>query len=310
MRSAEQPPGGLVGMTLKLDHWDERWRMGTLFPNIGKDLYTGFTASLPSLTISTSIPDGVKPLYFLPSDGSDTSILAGSMVLSWDSLCPPFTSAPNCNIFQSHFGVKFVVDGKQYVCQFSPFEYTSCYRFQDSLCYQLSHWDNWYALDAGIPAMTSLWILDSLHDHLCQICDSNFEIFQPNQFAAPLAHIQVFVNQAISTRLPDHAQWICALNADKELLLVWHLVNNPLLINKESLRAINHNFHLALQHSFIVVENNLLIYREPISNTGLYAWLTIVPKEFYNLLFVAFHINPAGGHLNSYRVLSKERSKD
>ncbi len=24
------------------------------------------------------------------------------MVISWDSLCPPFTSAPNCNIFQSH----------------------------------------------------------------------------------------------------------------------------------------------------------------------------------------------------------------
>jgi hypothetical protein len=170
--------------------------------------------------ISTSIPDGIKPLYFLHSDGSDTLILAGSMVLSWDSLCPPFTSAPSCIIFQSHFGVKFFVNGKQYVHQFSPFEYTSCYQFQDSLGYQLSHWDNWYALNAGIPAMTSLWILDSLHDRLCQIRDSNFEILQPNQFAAPAAHIQAFVNGAISTRFPKHAQWVCALNANKELLLV------------------------------------------------------------------------------------------
>jgi hypothetical protein len=124
-----------------------------------KEPYTGFTTSLPFPTISTSIPDGVKPLYFLHADGSDTSILAGTTVIFWDSLCPLFTSAPNCNIFQSHFGVKFFVDGKQYVPQFSPFEYTSCYPFQDSLRYQLSHQDSWYALDAGILAMTSLCIL-------------------------------------------------------------------------------------------------------------------------------------------------------
>jgi hypothetical protein len=35
----------------------------------------------------------------------------------------------------------------------------------------------------------------------------------------------------------------------------------------------------------------------------LYAQLTIVPKEFYNILFVVFHTNPAGGHLNSHRTL-------
>jgi hypothetical protein len=59
--------------------------------------------------------------------------------------------------------------------------------------------------------------------------------------------------------------------------------------------------------SLIVVENDLLIYREPISNTGSYARLTIVPKEFYNVLFVAFHTNPAGGHLNSYCTLHRLR---
>jgi hypothetical protein len=141
----------------------------------------------------------------------------------------------------------------------------------DSLCYRLLHWDNWYALDAGIPAMTSLSILDSLHGCLCQMQNSNFEIFQPNQFAPPTAHIQAFVIGAISTRLPNHAQWICALSADKELLHVCKLVNNPLLINNKSLRTINHNFHFALQRSLIVVENELLIYREPISCTGSYA---------------------------------------
>jgi hypothetical protein len=147
--------------------------------------------------ISNSIPDGVKPLYFLHSNGSDTSILADSMVLSWDSLCPPFTSAPHCKIFQSHFCVKFFVDGKQFVHQFSPFEYTSCYCFPDSLHYCLFHWDNWYALNCGILAITSLWILDSLHDCLCQIRDSNLEIFQPDQFAAPAAHISKLLSMGL-----------------------------------------------------------------------------------------------------------------
>jgi hypothetical protein len=83
--------------------------------DFGKEPYTGFTASLPSHTISISILDGIKPLYFLHAGRPDTSILAGTMVILWDSLCPPFTSAPNCNIFQSHCGFKFFVDGKQYM---------------------------------------------------------------------------------------------------------------------------------------------------------------------------------------------------
>jgi hypothetical protein len=116
--------------------------------------------------------------------------------------------------------------------------------------------------------------------------------------------ISKFFHQwGIGTRLPNHAQWIRALSANKELLLIRQLVNNASLINNESLHAINYNFHLALQHLLIVVENDLLMYHEPISHTGLYVRLAIVPKEFYNILFVAFHTNPAGDCLNSYHTL-------
>jgi hypothetical protein len=81
--------------------------------DFGKEPYSDFTASLPSHMISISIQDGVIHLCFLHAGGSDTSLLAGAMVISWGSLCPPFTSAPNCNILQSHFGVKFFVKDKQ-----------------------------------------------------------------------------------------------------------------------------------------------------------------------------------------------------
>ncbi len=69
--------------------------------------------------------------------------------------------------------------------------------------------------------------------------------------------------------------------------------------------TINHNFHSVLRCSLIVVENDLFLYRAPISCNGSYVQLTIVPKEFYNILFVAFHTNRAGCHLNSYSTLHR-----
>mgnify|MGYP006187703309 FL=1 len=35
--------------------------------------------------------------------------------------------------------------------------------------------------------------------------------------------------------------------------------------------------------------------------------LTLVPRELYNILFIAFHANPIGGHLNAYRMLHRLR---
>ncbi len=49
----------------------------------------------------------------------------------------------------------------------------------------------------------------------------------------------------------------------------------------------------------------MLIFREPISGSDSYMRLTLVPRELYNILFVAFHANPIGGHLNAYRTLHR-----
>jgi hypothetical protein len=52
----------------------------------------------------------------------------------------------------------------------------------------------------------------------------------------------------------------------------------------------------------------MMIHREPISGSAeLYTRLQLVAKEFYNILFVAFHSNPLGGHLNAYRTLHRLR---
>ncbi len=94
-----------------------------------------------------------------------------------DSLCPPFDGAPNTNLFRHFFGVEFHYLNRSYVRALSPFEFTSCFGFTDDLCYRLSLPENWYALDAGIPAHTSAWIFDHAFDRLSHIRNSNAEIF-------------------------------------------------------------------------------------------------------------------------------------
>ena len=46
----------------------------------------------------------------------------------------------------------------------------------------------------------------------------------------------------------------------------------------------------------------MLIFREPISSYDSYTRLTLVPRELYNIMFIAFHRNPIDGHLNTYRT--------
>jgi hypothetical protein len=158
-------------------------------------------------------------------------------------------------------------------------------------------------LDAGIPALTSAWVFDHIHERLVSIRDSNTEIFGPNHHAAPAAHIQLLVSGVVATQIPDRARWIQAIDADKELSKVKAIVTNPSTLNNKALEGINYNYHVALRKSLIVLEDGILIYREPLASNGSYTQLQLVLVEFRNMLFIAFHTNPVGGHLNAYQTL-------
>ena len=51
----------------------------------------------------------------------------------------------------------------------------------------------------------------------------------------------------------------------------------------------------------------MLIYWEPIRGSASYTRLQIVPKTLLNIVFVAFHSSPIGGHFNAYRTLHRIR---
>jgi hypothetical protein len=182
-----------------------------------------------------------------------------------------------------------------------PFEFTSC--FGDQLQYRISQHGNWFGFDAGIPSLTSAWVFDHILEWLVSIHDATMEIFEKNQFTAPAATIQAFLGVAVGTRLPSRQRWIQAYNTYNDLKRIRDILANPSTLSNNSLRDINYNYHSALRKLLIMMEVGFLVYQKPISGEGSYTHLQLVPKEFYNILFIAFHSNPVGGHLNAYRTL-------
>ncbi len=228
-------------------------------------------------------------------------------MLLGDSLCPPFEACPNQNLFQHYFGVEFHHDGHTYDRAISTYEFTHCFGLLDRLQYPLSHESYKFGLDASMPARTSAWLFEQVHSHLVYLRDSNSKMFSPNQFAAPAATIQTMVNGAICTRLPSRERWLQAYQNDVELSAVCELVLNPSLICNQSLLKVNHNNRRPLRQSLISVKDDMLILKEPIGGTSSYTRLQLVPQELFNVLFVAFHTNAMGGHLNAYWTLHRLR---
>ena len=258
-------------------------------------------AKLPEPTLTS--PPGVSVKYFLHGPTSEGSLLAGAAVVSSDGLCRPFDASPNKNIFQHLFGIKFHYENHSHVHGISLFEFAHCFGFWDDLTYRLSQPAYWFCLNAAIPGRTSEWLFEQAHAHLTYIRDSNCEIFSPNQFAAPAATVQAFVNGAIGARLPLHARWLEAYAADPECCIIRDLALHPGKICKESLKGVHYSYCQPLRLSLIVVEDNMIIFRKPIRGSTSYTQLQIVPTSLRDIAFIAFHSNPIGGHLKAYRTL-------
>jgi len=233
--------------------------------------------------------------------------MAVAMVMSTSGLCPPFEWCSNNNVFQHLIGIEFHCDGHTFVRPFSSFEFARCFNLVDNIQYRLSHPDYKFALDASVPAFTSAWLFSQVNSTLEMLRAMNTKIFTPNQVLAPAATIQTLLNGATSTRLPSHSRWVLAYSHDSEMVALKHLALNPSLISNTTLSNVNYNYRMPLRKSQICVEQDMLILREPILGTTSFTRLQIVPNEFYNIIFIAFHANPLGGHLNPYRTLHRIR---
>jgi hypothetical protein len=84
---------------------------------------------------------------------------------------------------------------------------------------------------------------------------------------------------------------------------IHNLVLNPSKINSSTLNLVNFNYGAPLRQSQIVIEDGLLIYHEPMRGGSSYTCLQLVPAKFYNTIFIPFHSNAIGGHINAYHTL-------
>ena len=243
--------------------------------------------------------------YHLHRHGQDASILAGLSVLSPESVCPPFESCPNQNLFQQFFSIEFHHNNHTYVCAILTYEFSCCFGLVDNIQYQMSHERYKFGLDAAMPGHRSSWIFDQVHSHLLYLRGANCEIFSPNQFAALVATIQTLLNGTICTRLSSRERWVQAYTNNTELCAVHNLALNPSKINNKSLANFNHNYREPLCQSLIFIENDMLILHEPIVGTSLFTRLQLVPSELMNIIFIAFHTNPIGDHLNAYQTFHR-----
>jgi hypothetical protein len=272
--------------------------------DFNKDETSKMITSTPKTAVSTD-SSLVNIRYHLHHDNANGSILAGSSVLSGDSLCPPFEACPNQNLFQQYYSLEFHHDGHTYVCAILTFGFTCCFNLVDKLQHRLLHKKYKYGLDASMATKTLAWIFEQVHSHLVHLHNSNSAVFLPNQFAALAATIQTLVNGAVCTCLPSRERWLQAYNNDIELCAVQELILNPFMINNQALAKVNHNYHRPLPKSLISVENDMLIMKEPIGGTSSYTRLQLVPLKLSNILFIVFHTNAMGGHLNAYQTLHR-----
>ena len=53
----------------------------------------------------------------------------------------------------------------------------------------------------------------------------------------------------------------------------------------------------------------MLLLKEPIKGEQTYRHLRIVPKDLYNIIFIAFHANPIGGHFGLSQTIIRIRMR-
>ncbi len=264
-------------------------------------------ASIPTNAQQASLDPDVRHLYYLHQPDVDPSVLIGSAVVRVDGLCPPFQPTENGNLFGHYFAVEFVHDGHTYVRAISPFEFVSCFCLFNELTYELSHPCNACCMDANIPSRTLTQILDQVMDQCVCICECNVEIFEPRQYAAPAACAQAFLNGAIGVQLPTQLQWVAAYCNNPTMSSILGFIQNPGTITNKNLEdsKLDSNYRAALRLLQIALKDSLLIYHEPIAGSESYARLQLVPAQYRNVVFVAFHTNPIGGHLNALQTFHR-----
>ena len=119
-----------------------------------------------------------------------------------------------------------------------------------------------------------------------------------------------FTNGAIGSRIPDNAAWQQALQDDPVTRLLLDIVANPALgESQEHIRPLPYIYRQPARQGHFSLEDGMLYMKEIFQDDEKFVKLRIVPSSLYNIIFIAFHANPIGGHLNVYRTYHRIRQR-
>jgi len=271
----------------------------------------GFSHSLPGAGSSSDHQYRPIRLYNIHRAMDNRNVEAGSGVYDLDGLCPPLT-CPTSNTFCDKFGVEFTVESSTYVRPISPYEFVKCFRLSSDLTYSLSQPANFSLLDCGVPYKTATLLLESVLNRLDSIRAENFELLDPSQHCAPAAPaiIPAYVSGAIGSTLPDNDIWRKSLLADPMTASLIEIASNPSLAEEKTrIDRLHSIYRMPARRGHFTVENGILYMREHLAGDTKFVRLQIVPSSLCNAIFIAFHANPIGGHLNAFRTFHRIRQR-
>ncbi len=149
-----------------------------------------------------------------------------------------------------------------------------------------------------MPGCSLAWLFKQIHLLLINIRDANCEVF-------PLTNLQRLWQQYKCWSTGSFALACLHVNNGSRptkttvsFALSGNMILNPSKICNKSLLKLNHNYRMPLWQSLLLIDNCMLILKEPITGSDSYTRLQLVPREFYNIILIAFHANPVGAHLN------------
>ncbi len=156
-------------------------------------------------------------MYNLHRKHNNPAVLVGPLSLTLMD-CAQLSIRTQIQIYlETIFGVEFIHNGHTYIRAISPFEFVSCFRLTDELTYQLSQHCNSFCMDATIPVISLAQIFKQIRERCIHVRSCNFKICKPNQFAAPAACVQTFLNSAVGVRMPSHKVWVKEYTEDPKL---------------------------------------------------------------------------------------------
>ena len=97
-------------------------------------------------------------------------------------------------------------------------------------------------------ARTSIWLCGHISDQLCELRDTNCQVFDPSEFAVSAALCQAFVSGAIRARLPNATMRRDAYDQDEEMCHLRKMIISPPNITHANLDKVDFNYRGPLKN--------------------------------------------------------------